>query len=185
MGQVLEGIVVVIDEAYFEYVDEADYPDTLQWLDDYPNLIVTRTFSKIYGLASLRVGYAVCSETIADLLNRVRQPFNVNTFALVAATTALADTAHVTKCADLNREGLQFWRDACQHRQLAFIPTIGNFITIDMQQDAMPIYNALLHQGIIVRPVENYGLPNHLRITIGTKEQNIRCLVALDKVLLG
>jgi histidinol-phosphate aminotransferase len=183
MDQVSEGIVVVIDEAYFEYVNEADYPDTLQWLDDYPNLIVTRTFSKIYGLASVRVGYAVCSEAIADLLNRVRHPFNVNSFALAAATTALEDTEHVKKCADLNRAALQFWRDACQLRQLAFMPTVGNFITVDMKQDAMPIYDALLHEGVIVRPVGNYGLPNHLRITTGTEEQNIRCLAALDKVL--
>jgi histidinol-phosphate aminotransferase len=184
MDQVPTGIIVVIDEAYFEYVHEADYPDTLQWLDDYPNLIVTRTFSKIYGLASLRVGYAVCGEEIADLLNRVRQPFNVNTFALLAATIALEDSAHIKKCANTNRQGLQFWRDACQQRKLSFIPTVANFITVDMGQDAMPIYNALLKEGVIVRPVANYGLPHHLRITIGSAEQNSRCLAALDKTLL-
>ncbi len=183
MDQVPKGIVVVVDEAYFEYVNEAEYPDTLQWLDQYPNLIVTRTFSKIYGLASLRVGYAVCSEEIADLLNRVRQPFNVNTFSLVAATTALQDEQHIKQCADLNREGLVFWRAACQQRQLSFIPTVGNFITIDTERDAMPVYEGLLREGIIVRPVANYGLPHHLRITMGTKEQNRRCLAGLDKVL--
>ncbi len=183
MDQVPEGIVVVVDEAYFEYVNEAEYPDTLQWLDQYPNLIVTRTFSKIYGLASLRVGYAVCSEEIADLLNRVRQPFNVNTFSLVAATTALKDEKHIKQCADLNREGLAFWRAACHQRRLSFIPTVGNFITIDTERDAMPVYEGLLREGIIVRPIANYGLPHHLRITIGTTEQNTRCLVALDKVL--
>ncbi len=183
MDQVPKGVVVVVDEAYFEYVNEAEYPDTLQWLDQYPNLIVTRTFSKIYGLASLRVGYAVCSEEIADLLNRVRQPFNVNTFSLVAATTALKDEQHIKRCADINREGLAFWREACQARHLSFIPTVGNFITIDTERDAMPIYESLLREGIIVRPVANYGLPHHLRITMGTKEQNRRCLAALDKVL--
>ena len=183
MDQVPKAIVVVMDEAYFEYVNEADYPDTLQWLDDYPNLIVTRTFSKIYGLASLRVGYAVCSEEIADLLNRVRQPFNVNSFSLVAATTALNDDEHVKQCADINRQGLAFWREACQQRELSFMPTVGNFITINMGQDAMPVYDALLREGVIVRPVGNYALPHHLRITIGTAEQNTRCLVALDKVL--
>jgi histidinol-phosphate aminotransferase len=183
IDQVPEGIIVVIDEAYFEYVAEADYPDSLQWLDEYPNLIVTRTFSKIYGLASLRVGYAVCSEEIADLLNRVRQPFNVNTFALTAATTALEDTAHLEKCAKSNQHGLQFWRDACQQRNLSFMPTVGNFITIDVGQEALPIYEALLQHGVIVRPVANYGLPHHLRITIGTIEQNTRCLAALDNVL--
>ncbi|MCK5918806.1 MAG: aminotransferase class I/II-fold pyridoxal phosphate-dependent enzyme, partial [Cocleimonas sp.] len=140
-------------------------------------------FSKIYGLASLRVGYAVCSEEIADLLNRVRQPFNVNSFALLAATTALDDNVHIEQCAESNREGLQFWRDACEQRKLAYMPTVGNFITVDMGQDAMPIYDALLREGVIVRPVGNYGLPQHLRITIGTAEQNTRCLAALDKVL--
>jgi histidinol-phosphate aminotransferase len=183
MEQVPKTIIVVMDEAYFEYVNETDYPDTLQWLDDFPNLIVTRTFSKIYGLASLRVGYAICSEEIADLLNRVRQPFNVNTFSLVAATTALEDEAHIKQCANLNRAGLAFWRIACKERKLSFIPTVGNFITIDMGQDAMPVYNALLREGIIVRPLANYNLPHHLRITIGTMEQNTRCLSALDTII--
>lgn len=183
IDQVPSGIVVVIDEAYFEYVDEPNYPNTLDWLEEYPNLVVTRTFSKIYGLASLRVGYAVCSEEIGDLLNRVRQPFNVNSVALVAATTALEDTAFITQCADNNREGLQFWRDACRQRDLSFMPTVGNFITVDMGQDALPIYDALLREGVIVRPVDNYGLPHHLRITVGTAEQNTRCLTALDNVL--
>jgi histidinol-phosphate aminotransferase len=183
MEQVPKTIIVVMDEAYFEYVNETDYPDTLQWLDDFPNLIVTRTFSKIYGLASLRVGYAICSEEIADLLNRVRQPFNVNTFSLVAATTALEDEAHIKQCANLNRAGLAFWRITCKERKLSFIPTVGNFITIDMGQDAMPVYNALLREGIIVRPLANYNLPHHLRITIGTMEQNTRCLSALDTII--
>ena len=183
MDYVSRDIIVVIDEAYFEYVDEAEYPDTLQWLADYPNLIVTRTFSKIYALAGLRVGYAVCNAEIADLLNRVRQPFNVNTPALMAATTALQDNAHVKICADINRAGLAFWKNACETRGLSYIPTVGNFITIDTGMTAQPLYDALLREGVIVRPVANYGLPNHLRITIGTAEQNQRCLTALDKVL--
>ncbi len=183
IDKVPRDVIVVMDEAYFEYVDETEYPDTLQWLGDYPNLIVTRTFSKIYGLASLRVGYSVCSADIADLLNRVRQPFNVNTVALMAATKALADDEHVKNCADINRIGLKFWKTACKERQLDFIPTVGNFITIDMGQDAASLFEALLRQGVIVRPVANYGLNQHLRITIGTEEQNHRCLTALDKVL--
>ncbi|MCK5902896.1 MAG: histidinol-phosphate transaminase [Cocleimonas sp.] len=183
MDQVPQRIITVIDEAYFEYVDEADYPDTLQWLDHYPNLIVTRTFSKIYGLASLRIGYAICHEDIADLLNRVRQPFNVNTPALIAATAALDDEQHIKQCADLNRQGLDFWKHHCRQRQLNFIPSVGNFISIDMAQEASPVYHALLRQGVIVRPIANYGLHQHLRITIGTPEQNQRCLTALDYVL--
>ncbi len=183
VSRVPESVIVVVDEAYFEYVQEPDYPDTLQWLDKYPNLIVTRTFSKIYALASLRVGYAVCSEPIADLLNRVRQPFNVNTPALVAATAALDDEEHLQTCRDMNTQGINFWQAACQSRGLGYIPGVGNFITIDFGQFAMPIYEALLREGVIVRPVANYGLPNHLRITISTAEENQQCLDALDKVL--
>ncbi|MEE9310654.1 MAG: histidinol-phosphate transaminase [Cocleimonas sp.] len=176
-------VIVVVDEAYFEYVTEAEYPDTVQWLSKYPNLIVTRTFSKIYALAGLRVGYAVCSEEIADCLNRVRQPFNVNTPALIAATAALDDAAHLQRCVEINAKGIKFWRAACQYRGLDYIPTVGNFITIDFEQDAMPIYDALLREAVIVRPIGNYGLPNHLRITISTVEENQQCLDALDKVL--
>jgi len=183
LSNVPEDVVVVVDEAYFEYVTEAEYPDTLQWLGKYPNLIVTRTFSKIYALAGLRVGYAVCSEEIADLLNRVRQPFNVNTPALIGATAALDDQEHLQQCVGINTKGIKFWRAACQYRGLEYIPTVGNFITIDFKQDAMPIYNAMLRKAVIVRPIANYGLPNHLRITISTTEENQQCLDALDRVV--
>ena len=176
-------VVVVVDEAYFEYVEETEYPDTMQWLDKYPNLIVTRTFSKIYALAGLRVGYAVCSEQIADLLNRVRQPFNVNTPALIGATTALDDQEHLETCREINTKGIKFWRAARQYPGLEYIPTVGNFITIDLEQNAAPIYDALLREAVIVRPIANYGLPNHLRITISTSKENQQCLDALDKVL--
>ncbi len=183
LGDVPPAVIVVIDEAYFEYVTEEDYPDTVEWLDKYPNLIVTRTFSKIYALAGLRIGYAVCSEEIADLLNRVRQPFNVNTPALIAATVALEDDEYLKKCVGINQQGLLFWQQACQQRGWDYIPSVGNFITINFSQDALPIYNALLHEAVIVRPLANYGLPNHLRITLSTQTQNQQCLDALDKVL--
>lgn len=183
IARVPKDIIVVVDEAYFEYVTEPNYPDTLQWLDKYPNLIVTRTFSKIYALAGLRVGYAVCSEHIADLLNRVRQPFNVNTPALVSATAALDDAKHLAKCVVINKAGIKFWEEACQKRYLNYIPTVGNFITINFEQDAMPIYEAMLREAVILRPISNYGLPNHLRITISTENENQQCLDALDKVL--
>lgn len=183
IASVPSNVVVVVDEAYFEYVEETEYPNTMQWLDKYPNLIVTRTFSKIYALAGLRVGYAVCSAQIADLLNRVRQPFNVNTPALIGATVALDDQQHLETCRAINTKGIKFWRAACQYRGLEYIPTVGNFITIDLEQDAAPIYEALLREAVIVRPIANYGLPNHLRITISTAEENQQCLDALDKVL--
>jgi histidinol-phosphate aminotransferase len=181
--KVPDDVIVVVDEAYFEYVEEVEYPDTLQWLGKYPNLIVTRTFSKIYALAGLRVGYAVSSSEIADLLNRVRQPFNVNTPALLAATAALDDQEHLENCVKVNSEGLKFWQTACEERGLDYIPSVGNFITINFKTDAMPIYEALLQEAIIVRPIANYGLPNHLRITISTPEENQQCLTALDKVM--
>jgi len=183
ISEVPEDIIVVVDEAYFEYVEASEYPDTMEWLNTFPNLIVSRTFSKAYGLAGLRIGYAVCSEAIADLLNRVRHPFNVNTVSINAAAAALCDEAHLQKCVEMNTKGIKFWRAACQYRGLDYIPTVGNFITIDFEQDAMPIYEALLREAVIVRPIANYGLPNHLRISISTVEDNQRCLDALDKVM--
>jgi histidinol-phosphate aminotransferase len=144
---------------------------------------VTRTFSKIYGLAGLRVGYAVSNPVIADLLNRVRQPFNVNSLALAAAQAALADDAFLQHSVDTNAAGLVQWRAACAENGWEYIPTVGNFITVDMQRPAAPLYDALLREGVIVRPIGGYGLPQHLRITIGTTAQNTRCIEALKKVL--
>lgn len=176
-------VIVVIDEAYFEYVDEAEYPNTMTWVEHYPNLIVTRTFSKIYGLAALRVGYAVSSAEIANLLNRVRQPFNVNSLALAAASAALEDEEQVAISAQVNRDGLQQWMQACEKYGWDYIPSVGNFICVDTGRDAMPVYEDLLQEGIIVRPVANYKLPSHLRITVGIQQQNTRCIEALKKVL--
>ena len=175
--------LTVVDEAYFEYVSEPDYPNTLEWLECYPNLIVTRTFSKAYGLAGLRVGYAVSSLCIADLLNRVRQPFNVKSLALVAAKAALSDDGHLQRTVLLNHEGLGLLTEALAKRGLSHIPSVGNFITADVGRVALPVYEALLREGVIVRPIANYGLPNHLRVTVGTKKENQVFLSALDRVL--
>jgi histidinol-phosphate aminotransferase len=172
-----------VDEAYFEYDEAADYPNGIEWLSDFSNLIVTRTFSKAYGLAGLRVGYAVSSPSIADLLNRVRQPFNVNSLALEAARAALEDDEHLARSVSLNREGLSRLGEAFARRDLSFIPSVGNFITVDVGRPAAPIYEAMLRQGVIVRPVANYGLPNHLRVTVGTEEENRIFLDALDRAL--
>lgn len=176
-------VIAVVDEAYFEYVEASDYPNALAWLPEFPNLVVSRTFSKAYGLAGLRAGYAVSSPEIADLLNRVRQPFNVNIPALEAAKAALADDEHLQKTIRLNAEGLRLLGSALAERGFAVIPSVGNFITFDLGRPAAPIYDALLRQGVIVRPIANYGLPNHLRVTIGTAEQNAVFLAALDRVL--
>jgi histidinol-phosphate aminotransferase len=152
-------------------------------LVDYPNLIVTRTFSKAFGLAGLRVGFAASSSSIQDVLNRVRQPFNVNLPALAAACAALKDQDHIQKTVTLNAEGMAFYEAAFKGRQLEYIPSVGNFITLNLGRPAAPVYDALLKQGIIVRPIANYGLPQHLRITIGTAAQNAQFLAALDRIL--
>lgn len=183
LQQVPQQVIVVMDEAYTEYVDDPEFPNALAWLAEFPNLIVTRTFSKIYGLAGLRVGYAASSPEIADILNRVRQPFNVNSLALAAATAALEDDEFLQKSVAVNKAGLKQWFAACAENNWEHIPTAGNFITINLQRPAAPIYQALLREGVIVRPIGGYGLPQHLRITIGTEPQNQRCITALKKVL--
>ena len=181
--QVPGDIVVVVDEAYFEYVDEPDYPNALQWIDDFPNLLVTRTFSKAYGLASLRVGYGVSQAALADVLNRVRQPFNVNSLALAAAVAALQDEAHLAEGIVLNRQGMQQLTAGLEMLGLDVIPSVGNFISVNVVRDAADVYEDLLREGVIVRPVDNYGLPGYLRISVGRPEENQRCLDALAKVL--
>lgn len=188
IGGLPRHVIVVVDEAYFEYAHDprmqADgYPDATQWLDEFPNLIVTRTFSKAYGLAALRVGYSVSDPGIADLLNRVRQPFNVNHLAIVAATAALNDSQHLDKGIHLNAVGMQQLVEGFDKLGLDFIPSVGNFICVDVGKAAATVYDALLHEGVIVRPVANYQMPQHLRVTIGSPQENERFLQALHKVL--
>ncbi len=181
-------VMVVIDEAYFEYasspaVGANGYPDTVEWVARYPNLIVTRTFSKCYGLAGLRVGYSISHPRVAELMNRVRPPFNVNSVALVAAEAALDDDAHRLRSVAMNAAGLQQLMAGFQRLGLAYIPSAGNFICVDIGCEAAPVYEALLRQGVIVRPVANYGMPHHLRITVGTSENNDIIINLLKKVL--
>jgi len=183
LSKIDKKIIVVLDEAYFEYMPESLKPDSVKWLSEFSNLVITRTFSKIHALAGLRVGYAISNPEIADLLNRVRQPFNVNTMAQVAACAALDDQQHVMQSVVINTQGLKQLMIGFDELGLSYIPSIGNFISVNMKQDAAPIYNALLREGVIVRPVANYGLPNHLRITVGNQQQNERVLLALDTVL--
>ncbi len=176
-------VIVVIDEAYHEYVTDPEVPNALEWLDRYDHLIVTRTFSKAYGLAGLRVGYAVSHPALADFLQRVRQPFNVNSIALAAATAALEDENHLIKTRTLNREGMATLTAGIAAIGLDYIPSMGNFVTVDVGRPAGPVYEALLHQGVIVRPLGNYGLPNHLRVTLGNPTEIARFLAALERVL--
>ena len=174
----------MVDEAYWDYVREPEYPNAIDWLEQFPNLIVTRTFSKIYGLAGVRLGFGISHPEVANLLNRVRQPFNVNSLAQKAALAALDDEDHVHRSQMVNAKGLRQLAVACNERGLSFIPSVGNFVCIDVGQPAMRVYQLLLQRGIIVRPVENYGFPNHLRVTVGTHEQNRSVIEALDRVLL-
>lgn len=177
-------VAVVLDEAYNEYLAPADRVDTVAWIRDFPNLIVTRTFSKIYGLAGLRIGYGVARPEVADLMNRIRQPFNVNNLALAGALAALDDHGFLAESYELNRRGMEQLVAGVKRLGLAHIPSHGNFITVEVA-DGPAINGRLLKQGVIVRPIGGYGLPNHLRVTIGLETENARFLDALEKALAG
>ena len=173
-------VVVVLDEAYNEYLPPAERVDTAAWIKEFPNLVVTRTFSKIFGLAGLRVGYALASAEIADLMNRVRQPFNVNNLAIAAAVAALDDHVFVAESYELNRRGMEQIVAGLKRLGLEHIPSHGNFVTFKAG-DGAAVNQKLLQQGVIVRPIGGYGLPEWLRVTIGTASENTRFLEALEK----
>ena len=173
----------VVDEAYTEYADGGRLGNAADWLHEFPNLVVTRTFSKAYGLAGLRVGYALSNPGVADLLNRVRPAFNVNSLALTAARVALEDQAFIDRSREVNAAGMQQLRDGLAAMGLKVLPSAANFVLVDFGRPAAAIDQALLRAGIIVRPVANYGLEQHLRITIGRPEQNARLLDALKRIL--
>lgn len=176
--------LVVVDEAYIEYVEDRDFPDTSRWLQEFPNLVVTRTFSKAFGLAGLRVGYALSQPAVAGMLNRVRQAFNVNSVALAAACAALDDVEHLQRSVVMNREGMQQVEAGLDRLGVRHYPSRGNFVLIDCARPSGPVNESMLRQGVIVRPVGNYQLPRHLRLTIGTHAQNERMLAALRQALL-
>jgi len=175
-------VVVVLDEAYNEYLSASERVNTTTWVTEFPNLVITRTFSKIYGLAGLRVGYALTSAGIADLMNRVRQPFNCNNLALAAATAALDDDDFVARSYALNRAGMEQLLAGFKRLGLKHIPSHGNFIAFKAG-DAALVDQKLLKQGVIVRTIAAYGMPEWLRVTIGTEAENARFLVALEKSL--
>ena len=183
LARVPEHVLVVLDEAYIEYAEGQELPDGLAFLADYPNLLVSRTFSKAYGLAALRVGYAISSPVIADVLNRVRQPFNVNSLALAAACAALDDVDYLLASRKANDAGMLQLETGFRQLGLEWIPSRGNFIAVDFARDAAPINQALLREGVIVRPVAGYGMPTFLRVSIGTEQENARFLDVLRQVL--
>jgi len=178
LRKVPERVIVVIDEAYNEYLTPELKSDTLKWLKRHPNLVVTRTFSKAYGLAGLRVGYALAHPSVADIMNRVRQPFNVNNLALVAAAATLDDMEFVARSFADNLQGMRQIEDGAKKLGLDWIPSYGNFITLRVGK-ANEVFRRLLKRGVIVRPVANYQLPEHLRVTIGTAQENERFLSSL------
>ncbi len=183
LARVPESVLVVLDEAYIEYAEGQELPDGLAFLADYPNLLVSRTFSKAYGLAALRVGYAISSTVIADVLNRVRQPFNVNSLALTAACAALDDVDYLLASRKANDAGMLQLETGFRQLGLEWIPSRGNFIAVNFARDAAPINQALLREGVIVRPMAGYGMPTFLRISIGTEQENSRFIEVLHQVL--
>ncbi|HEY6241564.1 MAG TPA: histidinol-phosphate transaminase [Burkholderiales bacterium] len=175
-------VAVVVDEAYTDYLPSELRYDSVAWLAKYPNLILTRTFSKVYGLAGLRAGFGLMHVDVAGLLNRVRQPFNVNSLALAAATAALEDRKFVAKSYRMNRAGMAKLERAFRTLGLEYIPSCANFLTFRVPR-ARAVYEELLRRGVIVRPVAGYGMPDHLRVTVGTPRENEKFLKALRAVL--
>jgi histidinol-phosphate aminotransferase len=179
LRKVPERVLVVLDEAYNEYIPREQRGDAVKWLKRHPNLVVTRTFSKAYGLAGLRVGFALAHPSVADVMNRVRQPFNVNSVALAAATAALDDMEFVARSYATNLSGMRQLEEGARALGLEYIPSHGNFLTLRVGK-AAEMFKRLLRRGVIVRPVGGgYGLPEHLRVTIGTAAENERFLAAL------
>ncbi|NNF16181.1 MAG: histidinol-phosphate transaminase [Gammaproteobacteria bacterium] len=176
-------VIVIIDQAYFEYNDGAVYGDASLWISEYPNLIVARSFSKAYGLAGLRIGYCLSHPDVASLMNRVRLAFNTNELAQAAALAALGAHDYLEKARQINAAGLTRFTDFCDAHKISYCPSMGNFLLIDVQGDALPVYERLLRKGIIVRPVGGYGLPESLRISIGLPEEMDRLMSALPEVL--
>lgn len=183
MEQVPEHVLVVLDEAYFEYNGSAEYPDGIQLLSQYKNIVVLRTFSKIYGLASQRIGYGIGHPEIIHFINQVREPFNTSSFAQAAAIAALQDQQFIADCREKNKQGIAQLTEAFDRMGLNYFPAYGNFIMVDIQQPAKEAFEALLRKGMIVRGGHALGFPTSLRVTVGSKEQNDKFIEALTDVL--
>jgi histidinol-phosphate aminotransferase len=183
LDRVPEQTLVVLDEAYFEYVEHPDYPRSVDYVRERRNVILLRTFSKAYGLAGLRLGYGIARPEIIGHLNQVREPFNVNLIAQAAGVAAIADREHVEKTRQMNAEGKQTLYRAFEALGLEYAPTEGNFIWVDVGRNSRDVFNALLKRGVIVRTGDIFGAPTHLRVTIGTHTQNAIFLNALEEVL--
>lgn len=182
LERVPQDVCIVLDEAYFEFVEDPGYPCGIDYLDRHPGLVVTRTFSKIYGLAGLRIGYGVGSVELIDALARLRQPFNVNLLAQVGAIAALDDDAHVEASRGRVRDSRVRWSHACATLGLEFVPSHANFVLVRVG-NGKAVTEAMLRLGVIVRPMDAYGFPAHVRITFGTEAEDERAIAALESVL--
>jgi histidinol-phosphate aminotransferase len=183
MERVPDDVLVVFDEAYYEYVERPDYPQTLPYVEEARNVIITRTFSKIYGLAGLRIGYGIAKPATIEMMNRVRQPFNCNLIAQAAGRAALNDTDHVRRSLQLNAVGKVYLYEALQQIGLEYVETEGNFILVQLGRSGQEVSDALMGKGVIVRPMAAYGFPNAVRVTIGKPDENERFIAALQEVL--
>lgn len=184
MKKVPGHVIVCIDEAYIELLPVSKQPDTLKYVKQDRNVVLMRTFSKTYGLAGLRLGYAIAPEACVGLLNRVRQPFNVNSMALAGATAALADDKYVERTRTMVSKGISYFEREFRRMGLSYVPAVVNFILVEVGR-GREVFDKLMREGIIVRPMDGYGLPEHVRITVGTKQENKKCITALEKVLSG
>jgi histidinol-phosphate aminotransferase len=182
LRRVPANVLVVLDEAYFEYLDPQLRGNAIDWIGEFPNLLVTRTFSKAYGLAAMRVGYGIASAPVAELINRVRQPFNVNSVAQAGAVAALADEDFVAAGRSLNRQGMDSLTRGFERLGLSWIPSQANFVSVRVGR-GMEVFQGLLKRGVIVRPTGGYAMPEYLRVTIGTVAENQRFLETLEAVL--
>ena len=185
LDRVPEHVIIVFDEAYTEYVTNAEKPDLRPFVREGRNIMISHTFSKAYGLAGLRVGYGITRPEIAEVLNRVRSPFNVNLPAQAAATAALADTDHVAKTVALNADGLRYFYGEFERMGLSYVPSEGNFVLVDVGRDSREVFEKLQQKGVIVRAAYGMGLPQFIRVTTGTQAQNERFVAALKDVLAG
>jgi histidinol-phosphate aminotransferase len=185
ISQVPPSCIVVIDEAYYEFAYPDHQPAVLALLEKFPNLVITRTFSKIYGLAGLRLGYAMASDVISGLMKRVQLPFMVNQIAMAAGNAALKDQEFVEETLALNTLGMKTMQRGLEELKLNTLPSKCNFITFDCGCDGLSVYQKLLQHGIIVRPLNAYGMPNHLRVSIGKPEHTQRFLDTLPSCLMG
>jgi histidinol-phosphate aminotransferase len=183
LAEVPDEVLVVMDEAYNEYAMNDDYPATIDYLADYDNLIILRTFSKIHGLAGLRIGYGIANKELISYLDRVRQPFNIGALAQKAACASLDDEQHVAKSIEYNQQGKEYFYEEFDKLGLDYVPTEANFILVDVEQDNNQVFQEMLERGVIIRSMDSYGYDTKIRVTIGLPAENRRCINNLKEVV--